>query len=99
MEDRGALCQPRSSLLVQQAAVRDLTGGDGVDIVVETMGPATIEQSIIAAARYSDIVAAHRRGTGRPNLVIPGDVYGPKLASIRRTWRAPCRPDSIFGFC
>ena len=64
MEDRGALCQPRSSLLVQQAAVRDLTGGDGVDIVVETMGPATIEQSIIAAARYSDIVAAHLEGDG-----------------------------------
>jgi hypothetical protein len=28
------------------------------------MGPATIEQSIIAAARYSDIVAAHLEGDG-----------------------------------
>jgi NADPH:quinone reductase-like Zn-dependent oxidoreductase len=66
------------------SAVRDLTGGEGVDLVVETMGPETIEQSIIAAARYSDIVLLMWKSPNRPALVIPGDVYGPKLASIRR---------------
>lgn len=66
------------------AAVRELTGGAGVDLVVETMGPETIEQSIVAAARYSEIVLLIWKAPNRPDLVIPGDVYGPKLASIRR---------------
>jgi NADPH:quinone reductase-like Zn-dependent oxidoreductase len=65
-------------------AVRDLTSGEGVDLVVETMGPETIEQSIIASARYAAIVLLIWKSANRPNLVIPGDAYGPKLASIRR---------------
>ena len=64
--------------------VRDITGGEGVDLVVETMGPETIEQSIIASARYADIILLIWKSATRPALVIPGDVYGPKLVSIRR---------------
>jgi NADPH:quinone reductase-like Zn-dependent oxidoreductase len=66
------------------AAVRELTGGEGVDLVVETMGPETIEQSIIASARYSEIVLLIWKSASHPNLVIPGDAYGPKLTTIRR---------------
>ena len=66
------------------SAVRSLTGGTGVDLVVETMGPPTIAQSLIAAARYSEIVLLIWKAPGHPDLVVPGDVYGPTLASIRR---------------
>ena len=63
-------------------AVRELTGG--VDLVVETGGPPTIAQSIAAAGLYGEIVLVSWRAAGHSNLVIPSDVYGPKLASIRR---------------
>ena len=65
-------------------AVRDLTGGQGADLVVETVGPETIEQSIVACARHAEIVLLIWKSPGRPDLVIPGDVYGPKLATLRR---------------
>ena len=65
-------------------AVRSLTDGAGVDLVIETMGPPTFAQSLIAAARYSEIVLLIWKAPGHPNLVIPGNVYGPTLASIRR---------------
>ena len=65
-------------------AVRDLTGGKGADLVVETVGPETIEQSIVASARYAEIVLLIWKSANRPDLVLPGDVYGPKLATLRR---------------
>lgn len=52
----------------------EVTGGEGVDLVVETMRPETIEQSVLAAARYSDIVLLVWKAQDRPDLVIPGDV-------------------------
>src|SRR5262245_41920312 len=58
-------------------AVLDLTGGRGVDLVVETGGPETIGQSLVAAGRYGDVVVLTWRGAGRPDIVLPGDVYGP----------------------
>jgi NADPH:quinone reductase-like Zn-dependent oxidoreductase len=63
---------------------RDLTGGRGVDLVVETTGPETIKQSIIASALYGDIVILIWQTAAQPNLVLPGDAYGPKLGSIRK---------------
>lgn len=63
-------------------AVQELTGG--VDLVVETMGPETLPQSITATALHGEIVLLIWKAPGRPDLVIPGDVYGPKLATIRR---------------
>lgn len=63
-------------------AIRDLTGG--VDLVVETMGPETIEQSITATARYGEIVLLIWASPTHPGLVIPGAAYGPKLGAIRR---------------
>jgi NADPH:quinone reductase-like Zn-dependent oxidoreductase len=65
-------------------AVRELTGGEGVDLVVETMGPETLEQSITAAARYGQIVLLITKGAHRPKIEIAGDAYARSLATIRR---------------
>lgn len=65
-------------------AVREATGGAGVDLVVETMGPETIEQSLIASARYSEIVVLIWKSAKSASMVLPADAYGPKLATIRR---------------
>lgn len=70
-------------------AVRELTNGEGADLVVETMGPETIEQSLIATARYSEIVVLIWKAPGRPGIVLPADAYGPKLATLRRLFVGP----------
>jgi NADPH:quinone reductase-like Zn-dependent oxidoreductase len=66
------------------AEARELTRGQGVDLVVETMGPETIEQSLTAAARYSEIVMLIWRSATRAELVLPASAYGPLLTTIRR---------------
>lgn len=71
------------------SAVRELTGGEGVDLVVETMGPATIEQSLAAVARYGEIVVLIWRSPDQPAMVLPAAVYGPTLATIRRLFVGP----------
>lgn len=71
------------------SVVRELTGGEGVDVVVETMGPETIEQSLIAAARYSEIALLIWKSPGSPGLVLPATAYGPKLTTIRRLFVGP----------
>ncbi|GAB2872482.1 NAD(P)-dependent alcohol dehydrogenase [Actinoallomurus bryophytorum] len=68
-------------------AVREVTGGQGADLVVETNGPATIEQSIRSAAFYAQVVlltvsdTIGDRGSG---IEIPADAYQSSLATIRR---------------
>jgi NADPH:quinone reductase-like Zn-dependent oxidoreductase len=64
--------------------VREITGNIGVDLVVETMGPETIEQSLIAAARYSEIVVLIWSSASQTSMILPATAYGPKLATIRR---------------
>jgi NADPH:quinone reductase-like Zn-dependent oxidoreductase len=64
--------------------VRELTGNAGVDLVVETMGPETIEQSLIASARHSEIVVLIWKSASQSSMVLPATAYGPKLATIRR---------------
>ena len=66
------------------AVVRELTGGEGVDRVVETIGPATLEQSLIASARYGQIMLLITRSDGKPRIEIAGDAYARSLATIRR---------------
>ncbi len=63
--------------------VAELTGG-GADLVVETGGPDTIAQSMMAVARYGRIVLLITRSAGKPTLDIPGDVYGRSLATFTR---------------
>lgn len=64
--------------------VRALTGGAGVDLVVETQGPATIGQSLRAAATYAQICLL-RVVSERPEpLTITEDDFAGSLATIRR---------------
>lgn len=74
----------RTDIPAWGAAVRDLTGGEGVDRVVETVGPATLEQSLIASARYGQIMLLITRGDGRPRIEIAGEAWARSLATIRR---------------
>lgn len=66
------------------AAARELTGGEGVDIVVETMGPPTMEQSLIAAGRYSEIVVLIWKSATQSGIALPASTYGPTLAILRK---------------
>lgn len=63
---------------------RDLTCGDGVDLVIETMGPPTIDQSLIAARRYSEIVVLIWKSATQSEIVLPASVYGPSLSILRK---------------
>ncbi|MFF7919771.1 NAD(P)-dependent alcohol dehydrogenase [Streptomyces mirabilis] len=67
-------------------AVRELTGGCGADLVVETNGPDTIEQSMRAAALYGQIVLLTTGNPRRPGIEISNVVYAASLATIRRVF-------------
>lgn len=71
------------------AAARELTGGEGVDLVVETMGPPTMEQSLIAAGRYSEIVVLIWKSATQSGIVLPTSAYGPTLAILRKRFVGP----------
>ncbi|MEU0780454.1 NAD(P)-dependent alcohol dehydrogenase [Streptomyces sp. NPDC006173] len=66
--------------------VRELTGGRGADLVVETNGPETIEQSVRAAALYAEIVLLITGGPGRSGIEISNAAYAGSLATIRRVF-------------
>jgi NADPH:quinone reductase-like Zn-dependent oxidoreductase len=67
-------------------AVRDATGGRGADLVVETMGPDTIEQSMRAVALHGQIMLLIARGARRPDLQISAAAYSSTMATIRRVF-------------
>jgi len=67
-------------------AVRDASGGRGVDLVVETMGPDTIEQSMQAVAMHGQIMLLIARGVHRADIQISAPVYGKTMATIRRVF-------------
>jgi NADPH:quinone reductase-like Zn-dependent oxidoreductase len=70
--------------------VRSLTGGLGADVVVETNGPATIEQSVRAAAFHGQIVllwgTSDPAGTPGSTLEIPGEAFRSSLVTLRRLY-------------
>ncbi|MEU6238505.1 NAD(P)-dependent alcohol dehydrogenase [Kitasatospora sp. NPDC047058] len=66
------------------AEVRRLTGGEGADLVVETHGPATIEQSVRATSLYGQIVLLWVVGEQPAALRITDEAYAGSLATIRR---------------
>ncbi|GGN92145.1 hypothetical protein GCM10011579_089590 [Streptomyces albiflavescens] len=66
--------------------VRELTGGRGADLVVETNGPDTIEQSMCAAALYGQIVLLITGNPRRPGIEISNAAYAASLATIRRVF-------------
>lgn len=64
--------------------VQRLTGGAGVDLVVETTGPATIGQSLRAAARYGQVVLLWVVSPQPEVLRISEADLAGKLVTIRR---------------
>ncbi|GLQ78304.1 alcohol dehydrogenase [Mesorhizobium huakuii] len=64
------------------AAVRDQTGG--VDLVVETGGPATFAQSLIASTLYGHIVLLTLQDAKGGPIQIPAALYQRSLATISR---------------
>jgi NADPH:quinone reductase-like Zn-dependent oxidoreductase len=67
-------------------AVREATGGAGADLVVETMGADTIEQSMRAVSMHGQIMLLITRGTRKPNIQISAATYGTTMATIRRVF-------------
>ena len=73
---------PRSPDWSQE--VRRLTDGAGADLIVETQGPATIEQSVRAAALYGQIVLLWMVGDEPDSLRISDQALSGTMATIRR---------------
>ena len=65
-------------------AVRDLTGGEGADLIVDTRGPDTLEQSLTAVALYGRIILLITRGANGSLFQFSGDAYSRSLATILR---------------
>jgi len=68
------------------AVVRAATGGRGVDLVVETMGPDSIEQSMRAVGLHGQIMLLIARGVHKPDIQISGQAYSSTMATIRRVF-------------
>ncbi|MEU6259133.1 NAD(P)-dependent alcohol dehydrogenase [Streptomyces sp. NPDC047043] len=66
------------------ADVRQLTGGRGADLIVETGGPDTIEQSVRASALYGRIALVAANSPRRPSLEITTDALASSLITMRR---------------
>jgi NADPH:quinone reductase-like Zn-dependent oxidoreductase len=67
-------------------AVRESTGGRGADLVVETNGPDTIEQSMRAAALYGRIGLLITGSPRKNGIEISNAAYAASLATIRRVF-------------
>ena len=67
-------------------AVRELTGGEGVDRVVETFGPDTIEQSMRASALHGQIVLLITRSPTKAAIEISGGAWASSMTTIRRVF-------------
>jgi NADPH:quinone reductase-like Zn-dependent oxidoreductase len=67
-------------------AVRDLTGGRGADLVIETMGPDTIEQSMRAVALHGQVMLLIARGANKPDIQISAQAYSATMATLRRVF-------------
>jgi NADPH:quinone reductase-like Zn-dependent oxidoreductase len=67
-------------------AVRELTGGEGVDRVIETFGPETIEQSMRASALHGQVVLLITRSAKKAGIEIAGGTWASSLTTIRRVF-------------
>jgi NADPH:quinone reductase-like Zn-dependent oxidoreductase len=67
-------------------AVRDLTGGRGADLIVETMGPDTIEQSMRSVSLHGQIMLLISRSAHRSSIEISSQAYSTTMATIRRVF-------------
>lgn len=66
------------------ATIKEATAGAGADVVVETIGPETIEQSMRAVGFHGQIVLLITRGKDKAGIEIPSSAYSNTLATIRR---------------
>lgn len=66
--------------------VRDATGGRGADLVVETFGGDTIEQSMRAVGLHGQIMLLIARGMHKPDIQISAQAYSATMATIRRVF-------------
>ncbi|BCG74149.1 alcohol dehydrogenase [Mesorhizobium sp. 113-1-2] len=64
--------------------LREATGG--IDLVVETGGPTTFTQSLIASSLYGRIVALTVQDAKGNSIEIPGAIYQRSLATIGRVF-------------
>lgn len=67
------------------SAVRELTDG-GADLVVETGGPDTIEQSVRASSLYGQIALLITASAAKSGIEISHAAYASSLATIRRVF-------------
>jgi NADPH:quinone reductase-like Zn-dependent oxidoreductase len=67
-------------------AVRDVTGGEGADLILDTRGPDTLEQSLNAVALYRRIILLIARGAKGSLFQFSGDAYSRSLATILRVF-------------
>ncbi|MFJ4777787.1 NAD(P)-dependent alcohol dehydrogenase [Streptomyces sp. NPDC088762] len=68
------------------ARVKELTDYQGADLVVETGGPETLDQSVRAASLYGQIALLVTGSAGRPGIEISHAAYASSLATIRRVF-------------
>ncbi|MEO8057906.1 MAG: NAD(P)-dependent alcohol dehydrogenase [Burkholderiales bacterium] len=68
------------------AAVREATGGRGADLIVETFGGDTIEQSMRAVGLHGQIMLLIARGMHKPDIQISAQAYSATMATIRRVF-------------
>ncbi|MFE2165779.1 NAD(P)-dependent alcohol dehydrogenase [Streptomyces sp. NPDC059447] len=64
--------------------VREATDGLGADLVVETGGPDTIEQSLRASSLYGQIALLITGSARNPGIAVSNEAYASSLATIRR---------------
>ncbi|MFE9423509.1 NAD(P)-dependent alcohol dehydrogenase [Kitasatospora sp. NPDC006697] len=64
---------------------RELTGGEGADLVVETVGPATFEQSMRSAGLHGEVVFVGGSAV-EPELRIATATYARTMATVRRVF-------------
>ncbi|WP_328924275.1 NAD(P)-dependent alcohol dehydrogenase [Streptomyces sp. NBC_00190] len=68
------------------AKVKELTDGRGADLVVETGGPETIEQSVRASSLYGEIALLVTGSTRKAGIEVSHAAYASSLATIRRVF-------------
>ncbi|MEV7415516.1 NAD(P)-dependent alcohol dehydrogenase [Streptomyces sp. NPDC089919] len=66
--------------------VRELTGGLGADLVVETGGPQTVEQSVRAAALYGQVALLTTGDAQGRGIAVSNEAYASSLATLRRVF-------------
>ncbi|HEY1177229.1 MAG TPA: NAD(P)-dependent alcohol dehydrogenase, partial [Phytomonospora sp.] len=68
------------------AGIRELTGGMGADVIVDTAGPDTVAESIRAASLYGQVVLLTTQSATREDVTVPGAAWAQTTAGIRRVF-------------